>query len=812
MKIRNILRCVSLVFAVGFLASCGNLFDTALTAKDPNKGLVSIHISDGNAGARTLIPSDPVFSRYAVSFTSEGKDEVVLSSVDKAVAVELEGGSWTITVKGYVTIQGENYLAAMGEATVSIIPGQPVSASVSIRANNTGEKGIFSYDIRLSLDTGSLSKALLVFESLDSNNQDNPKIEVDLKEEGKETGTFSVKPGFYLVKVQLENDYQAAGKTEVVHIYTGIETRAEYTIRADDLTRTIPLKGTVAHDAGQKKIELFVYSDAAYEDLIVSTEVDLSDGSWKTMIPFDTYEKVYFTLHIEDETGSSSITSAGSANISEIGKAGIVIISPKIISFLISAEEAGLDVDLTGVIDEEQQTITLTTQKWIEHIENLKVTFESTGTVTVGEMEQKSGVTGQDFRSGIVYRITTENNATRDYTVVFESPQVTGLPVMKIDTQGQVITSTSEWVTGSNYALYDINGESISGSTDIKGRGNTTWGMPKKPYSLKLSSKLPLLGMPAHKRWNLLANYSDKTLLRTEVAFQMGEILKDGLKWTPRSRHIQLYMNNEYRGVYQLVEAIKIDENRVAIDNISKKNPQRGYILEIDVREGELFHFTTTKGVVFNCSDPDEELDDVITGDTKTIFEKIQTDVQHVEDVLYSDGFADPDDGYRKYLDVASFVDWYLVNEVTKNSDAIFGTSVFMYYDDAKEKYCMGPIWDFDISLGNYKDSPGELSDGFHIKNANWISRLFEDPEFVLAVKDRCNMKKSEFFALQQYINERVGYINDAQAQNFNRWDILGSIVWPNVEVFGTYQGEINYLKSWLVARLTWLDTAINQL
>jgi hypothetical protein len=400
--------------------------------------------------------------------------------------------------------------------------------------------------------------------------------------------------------------------------------------------------------------------------------------------------------------------------------------------------------------------------------------------------------------------------------VVFESPQATGLPVMKIDTQGIPITSKDDWFTDlnsgmkSSYAIYDTTGEQISGSTDIKGRGNSTWGMPKKPYSLKLTTKTPLLGMPTHKRWNLLANYSDKTLLRTDVAFTIGNILQDGLKWTPRSRHVQLYLNNEYQGVYQLVEAIKIDENRVDIKSISKKNPQRGYILEIDARGGEAFHFTTTQGVVFNCSDPDEDLDEIITGDTRTLFEKIQTDVQYVEDVLYSDEFSDPDEGYRKYLDVDSFIDWYLVNEITKNNDAIFWSSVYMYYDG--EKYCMGPVWDFDISLGNVDYNSNDNPQGFWIKNSAWISRLFEDPTFVSQVKNRWNMKRAEFYALPQYIDARAAYLNDAQAQNFRMWDILGIYVWPNAAVPGSYQGEIGYLKTWFANRLAWLDTAINNL
>jgi hypothetical protein len=214
--------------------------------------------------------------------------------------------------------------------------------------------------------------------------------------------------------------------------------------------------------------------------------------------------------------------------------------------------------------------------------------------------------------------------------------------------------------------------------------------------------------------------------------------------------------------------------------------------------------------VIFNCSDPDEDLDDLINGDTRTLFEKIKADVQHVEDVLYSASFSNQNEGYRKYLDVDSFVDWYLVNEITKNNDAIFFSSVFMYYDG--ETYHMGPIWDFDISLGNINYNGNDNPEGFWIKGSAWINRLFEDPEFVSLVKNRWNMKRNEFIALKRYIDERAAYINGAQEQNFKTWNILGVAVWPNVVVPGTYQGEIDYLKSWLDARLTWLDTAINQL
>jgi spore coat protein CotH len=368
------------------------------------------------------------------------------------------------------------------------------------------------------------------------------------------------------------------------------------------------------------------------------------------------------------------------------------------------------------------------------------------------------------------------------------------------------IVSKEVWIDGASYKLIDENDGILSGTISIKGRGNTTWGMPKKPLTIKLpkNEDKPFLGMPSHRNWVLLANYSDKTLLRTDVAFKLGEIL-DNLKWTPRSRHIHLYLNQEYQGVYQLVEQIKIDPNRVNIaPAISSKRPDGGYIMEVDVRRGEIFNFFTNRGVVFNCKDPDENLDNV--------FEKIKTDIQKLEDIIYSDSFADTATGYWKYFDVNSIVDWYLANEITKNNDAIFFSSVYMYYNPTNKKFCMGPLWDYDIALGNVNYGSCGTSEGFYIKGALWISRLFEDPAFVELVKARWNEKRTHFYTLLSHINDQSAYLISSQKINFKKWDILDQYVWPNSVVAGSYEGEIKYLISWVNNRLQWLDINMNLL
>lgn len=394
----------------------------------------------------------------------------------------------------------------------------------------------------------------------------------------------------------------------------------------------------------------------------------------------------------------------------------------------------------------------------------------------------------------------------------FSPSESSGLSVMRINTDGRIIRSTEHWLEHASYQVFDTSGVLLhNGTLDIKGRGNTTWKLPKKPYSLRFSENTALVGMPTHKRWNLLANFTDKTLLRTEVAFQLGYIF-DHLSWTPHSTQLDLYLNGSYRGVYQLTEAICIDENRVDIDTISASNPQNGYILEVNWRKGERYNFTTRMGIVFCCTDPDVDLDDKISGDTLSLFQKISMDVQHVEDVIYSVNFKDTMEGYRKYLDIPSFIDWYFVNELTKNVDAQFGLSVYLYYNNVKKKYCMGPIWDFDYAIGNVNYAESRLPTGFWVKNSYWVARLFEDPAFVAAVKARWLVKRAETMDIVSFILDRADRLGKAQSFNFKKWNVLDKQIASGASIVGDYQFQIDVMSKWLTERFDWFDSEIAKL
>jgi spore coat protein CotH len=379
------------------------------------------------------------------------------------------------------------------------------------------------------------------------------------------------------------------------------------------------------------------------------------------------------------------------------------------------------------------------------------------------------------------------------------------LPVIYLHTDGPVV-SKDDYVNGS--AVVDPNSRYVQEVKNIKlkmkGRGNTTWGMAKKPYKLKFDVSTELLGLPAAKEWVLLANFADKTLMRNHLAFEMAK--QFDVSFTPDSRFVEVFLNGEYIGNYLLTEQIQIGTNRVDIKPMSKtdNSPETitgGFLLEIDEKLDETFWFRTTKGAPFTIKEPEK-----ITADQLTY---IRNYVQKTEDIIYSEQFSDPATGYANYIDVNSFVNWYLVNELMKNNDAAFHSSVYMY-KERNGKLALGPVWDFDIAAGNVNYNGNHLPDGWWVKNSLWIKRLFEDPSFRNKVKERwIELKQTSIPSLYSNINETSKYLHYSQQQNFKKWDVLYNQTWPNSVVLGTYENEVQYLKDWLTKRITWMNGQI---
>lgn len=395
---------------------------------------------------------------------------------------------------------------------------------------------------------------------------------------------------------------------------------------------------------------------------------------------------------------------------------------------------------------------------------------------------------------------------TNGNTLLFKwtEPKRDRIPVIHLTSQGPVV-SKDDYVSGT---IKIVNPDKMYSSQDgftatmkIKGRGNSTWGMPKKPYRIKLDSKSEMLGMPSSKNWALLAEYADKTLLRNTTGMELSRIA--GFSWTPAMRHVEVYLNGEYLGVYTLAEHKEVASHKVNIDI------EAGDVyFELEENQDNPVCWWTEHGAPVMFSDPEEPSEELLA-EAKKFFYDFET-------ALWAKEFG------KVYgmIDVDSFVDYFIVQEITKNIDGNLRKSTFFTWRaGSKLKFCH--LWDFDLTLGNcdYYDDGNHGPTGWWIKdhgswgkNHGWYYRLFMDPDFVAKVKARWNELYPELLKVPAFISEQEFILKDAAAHNFERWPILGVYVWPNYKVLGSYAAECEWLRTFYSQRIDWLNTNINAL
>lgn len=387
------------------------------------------------------------------------------------------------------------------------------------------------------------------------------------------------------------------------------------------------------------------------------------------------------------------------------------------------------------------------------------------------------------------------------------------LPVVYITTKNSAaIRDKENYVSGSikiidSEKLYsDV--EVFTADMGIRGRGNSTWSFPKKPWKVKLNSKASLLGMPADKEWALLANYADRTLIRNIVAMKLSEIC--GFSWTPRMRSVEVFLNGKYQGVYTLCEHKKVSSDRVDIDLVGDNDNEGdavtgGYYLEIEEQQDETTCWWTSMGVPMMFSDPEEPTAQQLAY-VKGLFESF-------EQALWAKDYSEAT-GYPKYIDVDSFVDYYIVQELTKNVDGNLRKSSFITKERGK-KLEMYHLWDFDLTMGNcgyFWDSVGNGPENFWIKIDKWFPHLFKDPAFVDKVQNRWNELMPELQKIPEFIDDQAFTLAKAQVRNFQVWSIWDSVDWVKFPSLGSYEKEVDYLKEFYTKRLQWLDRELNKL
>ena len=444
-----------------------------------------------------------------------------------------------------------------------------------------------------------------------------------------------------------------------------------------------------------------------------------------------------------------------------------------------------------------------------------------------------SDLTGRIFLSFGIANTTTNYSPTPSW---FQPPLIfssSNLPIVVINTLGQTIVDDPRIVC--DMGIID-NGfgvmNSISdpfndynGKISIEYRGSSSQSFPKKPYALETqdsvgnNNNVSLLGMPVENDWILYAPYSDKSLMRNFLTFDLGRKMGN---YSPRTVYCELVINGDYKGVYVLMEKIKRDNDRVDIakldfDDVAGDSLTGGYIIKID-------KYTGTGGVDWLSDFPDlagGPMEIQYHYPEASVMQPQQKDyIEHFMDsfeyALAGPNFTDSLIGYSKYIDVNSFIDLYIINELSKNIDG-YRLSTYMYKDrdDNGGKLTMGPFWDYNLAFGNADYCSGGITSGWEVNggcggdNPFWFERLLDDTTYQNKLKCRWEYLRERNFhqdSIFNFIDSIELYLNDAQQRNFQRWPTLGTYVWPNYYVGNTYQDELQFFRTWISDRLTWID------
>ena len=431
------------------------------------------------------------------------------------------------------------------------------------------------------------------------------------------------------------------------------------------------------------------------------------------------------------------------------------------------------------------------------------------GTMSYGEVDCSKGfryvryVSPNDVRCNLAelefYGYEGEGDESKLY-------QLTNLPTVVINTENAAEIVSKEEEISSNVYIISEDGTHLlaTSETGVRGRGNASWDQfPKKPYRLKFKSKQSPLGAPASaKKWTLISNYSDKSLMRNILAFEVSR--RVGLAYTPYCHPVDVIVNGEYRGCYQLCDQVEAADDRVPAKD--------GYLIEIDAYAyKEASAFWSWKGTPVTIKHPDE--DDITTEQRN----HIESFFNSMETAVHGTNFSDPENGFRKYLDADSFIRNFIIGDFCGNTDMIW--SVYMYKDVADGKLYSGPTWDHDLSFDNdYRTYPVNSKNDFLVLTVpspaseavrEMTRRIIKvDPEARQMLSEIWHQtcEEGELKKLPEYLDQTYALLQESQELNFKRWDILNRTVHMNFQALGSYEAEVAFLRNCIEQRLVKFD------
>ena len=507
----------------------------------------------------------------------------------------------------------------------------------------------------------------------------------------------------------------------------------------------------------------------------------------------------------------------------------------ELLSFGLESARNGLLSPIEFDFDRENRTLKAMYLTWIdsEDPEMMIPEFRITGKeARVDGKPVISGKTPISFAEPFTLTVYAENGRTEDYHIDLNCPQInTELPVLRLQPSAP-LTSKTDYVE-TVLTLYSPDTdqgwwEPGDGTVGVRGRGNSTWLLPKKPYRIKFPEKFSPVGLDhaREKSWVILAHDMDKSLLRNHLGFTISKILfspaenrhhEKAILFTPCSQFVNVYMGDKYHGIYQMSDQMNKADGRIDVEKLTEKDgadPERitgGHILETDVHQASapVRFRTSLKGIQINHKYPDEE------DFAQAQYEYIEQFVDKAESVLYGGIFKDPVDGWRKCFDEKTLVDFIIAKELAGDMDGY--TSTYLYKRRGVDKLFFGPVWDVDKGWDNERRGAADFKDHLMIHSGfvmpggdkhHWFYRFWEDENLRKAVNERWVRKRQELLdAIEVELTARpAGMVKSIEA-NFTVWPFYYQASTEAKMPASTYPDEINRIRRLTADRAAVLDS-----
>lgn len=369
-----------------------------------------------------------------------------------------------------------------------------------------------------------------------------------------------------------------------------------------------------------------------------------------------------------------------------------------------------------------------------------------------------------------------------------------GIPRIVIETENFRAIKDRETEIPAKLQIWGENApESEIMELTIRGRGNSSWiYMPKKSYKIELRQKQSLLGMSKDKDWALVANYADKTLMKNYIMYHLSNDF--GMQFVPNCLFVEVFINKEYLGVYNLTETLKVNKNRINLPQT-----QTSYLVEIDRKyRNDDYVIISNMNIPYNIHYPQ----DISTSSHN----EIESFINNFETFLTTINSSQKN-AINEWINIDDYVLHFWLQEFSKNPDANFFTSVY-FTKTSNGPIRMGPIWDFDLAFGGHDTKIANYTYGWRTRDSYWNKYLFKDSSFIYASQTFWNDNKQRFLSIKDTIKNAQKILQSPAANNFKRWDILSSTEnshHPNA--YSSYDDAVNDLISWINERVLWIQS-----